>query len=412
MIRTLKNFYHRIIAVVANIWFGFPSREITVIGVTGTDGKTTTSSLIYHILKYAGKQVSLVSTVYAKIGEQEYDTGFHVSTPHSFTVQNFLRKSVDNGDEFFVMETTSHALDQNRVFGVRYEIGVITNITHEHLDYHGTYERYVAAKLKLFDAARYRIANNDDESYSFIKKRFKTNVITYGLKQADYEFDISEKINKPLPKFNKYNFLAAYAVMKRLNIPDDIVFEAMRTYELPPGRMEVLETAPVTAIVDFAHTPHSVKEALSSIREEYVEKKSQRLIHVFGCAAKRDELKRPIMGEESGNYADLVILTEEDYRDEDVTEISYEIAVGLHKTGFTEVTPEEFGTKNKTFTLIGDRGEAVKKAFAISKPGDVLVFTGKGHEKSLCRGTTEYPWNEQEAVQLAFEHRYAQADQE
>jgi UDP-N-acetylmuramoyl-L-alanyl-D-glutamate--2,6-diaminopimelate ligase len=412
MIRTLKNFYHLIVAIIANIWFGFPSREVTVIGVTGTDGKTTTSSLIYHILKYAGKQVSLVSTVYAKIGEEEYDTGFHVSTPHSFTVQNFLRNSVNNGDEFFVMETTSHALDQNRVFGVRYEIGVITNITHEHLDYHGTYERYVAAKLKLFDAARYRVANNDDESYHFIKKRFNTNVITYGLKQADYAFDISKKINKPLPKFNKYNFLAAYAVTKRLKIPDQIIFEAMRTFQMPAGRMEVLETAPVTAIVDFAHTPHSIKEALSSIRKEYIKKKSQRLIHVFGCAAKRDELKRPIMGEESGTYADLVILTEEDYRDEDVNEISYEIAVGLHKAGFSEVTPEEFGIKNQTFTLIGDRGEAIKKAFAISQPGDVLVFTGKGHEKSLCRGTTEFPWNEREAVQLAFEHHYAQSDQE
>src|SRR3989339_1761298 len=145
----IKNIYHLFQAVLANIFYGFPSRKLKVIGITGTDGKTTTTHLIAHILKTAGKKASFVSSVYASIGGVESDIGFHVTTPSSFILQKLLKQSADNHDEYFVLETTSHALDQNRVWGIKYEIGVITNITHEHLDYHRTYEEYVKAKLKL-----------------------------------------------------------------------------------------------------------------------------------------------------------------------------------------------------------------------------------------------------------------------
>ncbi len=157
-------------------------------------------------------------------------------------------------------------------------------------------------------------------------------------------------------------------------------------------------------IVDFAHTPHSLHVALPAIREQYM-KNGGRLIHAFSCAAKRDETKRPIMGEESGNFADLTILTEEDYRDEDPLKINREIAVGLIKAGSREVKPEEFGTNNKTFTIIVERQKAVEKAVQIAKPGDVIVFTGKGHEESLCRGNTEYPWNDKKAIVKELEVR-------
>lgn len=403
MIRTLKNFYHLLVAMVACAFYRFPSNAVRVIGVTGTDGKTTTTSLIYHILTSAGKKASMVSTVYAKVGKREYDTGFHVSTPHSFVVQKFLRKSADNKDDFFIMETTSHALDQNRVFGVRYETAVITNITREHLDYHKTYENYVHAKAKLLQNATYKVVNADDESYRLLKEYLKdvNNVITYGLEKGDVTFDVSEKIGQPLAHFNKYNYLAAYIACKQAGLTDAEIWKGMKSFKLPPGRMEIITDKPFTVIVDFAHTPNSIKEALHTINDMYV-KGSSRLIHVFGCAAKRDIYKRPVMGAESGKVSDLVILTEEDYREEDPYGIASEIISGLIKEGFTESLPEVFGKQKKTYTVIIDRKTAVEKALSIAKPGDVIVFTGKGHEKSLCRGKVEYPWDEQKTIRTVL----------
>ena len=176
MFQTFKNIYHFFQAVIANIYYGFPSRKLKVIGVTGTDGKTTTTHLIYHILKTAGKKVSMVSTVYAKIGAEEFDTGLHTTTPSSFLVQKLLKKAVENGDEFFVLETTSHALDQNRVFGVKYFVAVLTNVTHEHLDYHKTYKKYVDTKAKLLKQSNIVIINSDDHSFERLDKILKHSV--------------------------------------------------------------------------------------------------------------------------------------------------------------------------------------------------------------------------------------------
>lgn len=397
MLRALKNLYHLVVAVFANVRYGWPSRSIKVIGVTGTDGKTTTTSLIYHILKENGRRASMVSTVYAKIGSKEYDTGFHVSTPHSFTVQRFLRESVRNGDEFFVMESTSHALDQNRVWGIRFSTSVVTNITHEHLDYHHTYENYVAAKTKLLRMSRVRFINRDDMSFGPITKIIGSTARTYGLTKGDIVLDISKKIARPLAHFNKYNFLAAYCVCKSEGLSDEQIFSAMKTFVMPPGRMELIQEKPYTVIVDFAHTPNSVREGLEAVQETYV-RAGQRLIHVFGCAGKRDIEKRSMMGRESGLRADFVIITEEDYRDEDPQAIAEQIAAGLETTGFAFEHPDSFGHKRRTYTIIHNRREALSKALAIAKPGDVLIATGKGHEKSLCRGETEVPWDEQNTL--------------
>lgn len=399
MIRQLKNLYHLAVAILANIVYGYPSKQIKVIGVTGTDGKTTTTSLIYHILKTAGKKVSMVSTVYAKVGEKEYDTGFHVSTPHSFTVQRFLKESVANGDEYFIMESTSHAFDQNRVYGVEYAIGVITNITHEHLDYHKTYEAYVHAKAKLLHQSKIRIINHDDQSYEPLIKELSPDekVITYGLKQGDVTIDIAQKTGLKLPEFNKYNYLAAFVVCSKAGIDETTILEAMKTFMLPPGRMELMQEEPFTYIIDFAHTPQSVKVALEAVRDEYL-RDAGRLIHIFGCAAKRDEAKRPLMGFESGDKADLTIITEEDYRDEDPNKIAREIAVGLQKAGMKEVQAEVFGNGKKEYTILNNRREALEKAISIARKNDVIISTGKGHEKSLAHGSSEDPWDEQETV--------------
>lgn len=396
--QTIKNIYHKGTSVIANVAYNNPSKKLKVIGVTGTDGKTTTSSLIYHILKSAGKKVSMVSTVYAQIGGKIYDTGLHVTTPSPFDVQKFLKLAVDHGDEYFVLETTSHALDQYRVGGTEFEIGVITNITHDHLDYHKTYENYVSAKTKLLTASKYPIINADDMSFPAITKILDKKYISYGLKQqADYQFDISQKLFIRLAEFNKYNYLAAYAACTQLGLSEDEILSAMPSYHLPPGRLELIHNNVFSVIVDFAHTAFALHEALKSIREEYVTGNG-RLIHSFGAAGLRDHLKRPHMGEESGTFADLVILTEEDYRTEDPHKIAKEVAVGLKKKGFKEVLPADFGKESKTYTILVNRADAVQKAIQIAQEGDVIAFTGKGHEQSLCRENTEYHWNDKEEL--------------
>jgi len=375
----LKNIYHLFQAILANLWYGFPSRKLKIIGITGTDGKTTTTHLIYHILKTSGKKVSFVSSVFASIGGKESDIGFHVTTPSSFALQKLLQQSANNHDEYFVLETTSHALDQNRVWGIKYEIGIITNITHEHLDYHRTYEKYVKAKLKLLLNSKVAMVNKDDESYPYIKNQISNIKDTYQI----------SKIIKDIPnltKFNQYNYSAAYAVCKELSLSDEVIIKAMKTFQLPKGRLDLVYDKNFKVIIDFAHTPNAFSQLLPEIRKIYL-KQSGRLIHVFGSAGLRDFTKRPLMGNASDKFSDIIILTEEDYRTEDPKKICQQIASGM---------------KNKDYQIILDRQRAINKAVKTAKKNDVVVITGKGHESSLCRGKTEYPWDEYEAVEKAI----------
>ena len=395
-IQKIKNIGHFLIASFANLWYGFPSRKLKIIGVTGTDGKTTTSSLIYHILINSKKKASLITSVSAIIGNTSYDTGFHVTTPSPFAVQGFLKKAIDDGSEYFVLETTSHALDQYRVYGIKYEIGLLTNITHEHLHYHKTYEKYVRAKAKLMKWSKLAIINSDDKSYEIIHKLCRGNCKTYGLKnEADYTLDIANKTGMDLAQFNKYNYLGAYAVCHELGLSDEEIFSAMKTFKLPKGRMEVVYTNGFKVIIDFAHTPNGLHEALNAVKQLY---KPAKIIHVFGSAAFRDDAKRPIMGDESGSHADTTILTEEDYRTEDPQKICREIAVGLYKNDFKQVKNDSYEGSKKTFTVIIDRKQAIEKAVSIVQPNDLILLTGKGHEQSLCRGSKEYPWDDKKAV--------------
>lgn len=390
-IQKVKNLFHLLEAVLANFLYGFPSKKIKVIGVTGTDGKTTTVHLIYHILKSAEKKVSMISTIYAKIGNQEFDTGFHTTTPSAFLIQKFLREAVNQKDEYFVLEVTSHALDQNRVWGVRFEIGVLTNITHEHLDYHKTYENYVKAKGKLFFSSKVAVLNEDDRSYRYLLpkiKNLKLEVKSYNLKLKIL------KNFKNLTQFNKQNYAAAYTVCKILGLSDDFVLKGINTFNLPKGRLDVVYDGEFKVVVDFAHTPNAFKVLLPEIRRQYLSKNNGRLIHVFGCAGLRDFTKRSLMGEISATYSDIIILTEEDYRTENINKIIDQIETGINKL-------KAAGKKLIVLRVI-DRQEAVNKAISLAKKGDVVILTGKGHEKSLCRGKVEYPWDEYEAVDKAL----------
>jgi len=383
MLQKIKNIYHLFRAIGANLWYGFPSRKLKVIGVTGTDGKTTTTHLIYHILTSLGKKVSMMSTIYAKIGGAEYDTGFHVTTPDSFLVQKLLHRAVQNGDEYFVLETTSHAIDQNRVWGIQFEVAVLTNITHEHLDYHKTIEEYAKVKMKLIQMARIGIINIDDEmTRTWSAKRVTRNLKIYGLQnKADYSIDFRKEFPN-LADFNAYNYLAAYAVCRQLGLSDTKIRTAFSTFTLPAGRIDVVYDKDFTVIVDFAHTPNAIKRILVTIKKRYINE-GGRLIHVFGSAGLRDHTKRYAMGEASAIYANVSYITEEDYRTEDPYKIANEIGAG-------------FGKKQYFVEL--NREKAIHMAIDCAKSGDVVIITGKGHEKSLCRGKTEYSWSDIECV--------------
>jgi len=295
-------------------------------------------------------------------------------------IQKFLSQSVKNGDEYFVLETTSHALDQNRVWGVNYHIGVLTNITHEHLDYHGSYKDYVKTKEKLLKMAKFSVVNEEDEGYRYLSQKSKVKSQKFNSK-----LKILEKVGN-LTFFNKQNYAAAYTVCKLLNLSDEEILKAMLTFQLPKGRVDLIYDKDFKVIIDFAHTPNAFLKLLPEIRKKYLKNKG-RLIHVFGSAGLRDNTKRPLMGEISSRFADFIILTEEDYRTEDPNKICQEIASGI---------------KNKNYQVIIDRKKAIEKALKMAKKGDLVIFTGKAHEKSLCRGKTEYPWDEYQAVEIGL----------
>lgn len=396
-LQPLINIYHLLRSFAFNVFYGFPARKLKVIGVTGTDGKTTTTHLIYHVLANTGRKVSMISTVYAKIAGQEFDTGFHVTTPDALMVAKYLKMAVDSGDEYFVLETTSHRLDQNQLTGVNFKVGVITNVTHEHLDYHKTYKNYVLAKSKLLKKSEIKITNADDESYQYFK--LTKGLKTYGFKnQSDYIFDFPGDVTG----FNKYNYLAAFSVCRELGVSGEEFLKAVETFKLPKGRLETVHDGKFKVVIDFAHTPNAFLKLLPDLKNNYL-KSGGRLIHVFGSAGLRDQTKRPLMGEASGQFSDKVIVTEEDYRTEDAMTICREIAKGLENKGFKQVNYDQLHGTEKTYSIILNREKAVRTAVRLAKPGDVVVATGKAHEKSLCRGKTEYPYSEHEAVKKALE---------
>lgn len=396
----IKNVYHTIRAFIANIWYGFPSKHITVIGITGTDGKTTTSHILYHILEKANKKVAMITTVGIKMGEELYDTGLHTTTPSPFYLQKYIKKIVNKGYEYLILEVTSHSLDQNRVFGIPFQIGILTNITREHLDYHKTYENYLDAKLKLLKKSQICILNVDDISYKFAKEKLNNKkMIIYSLKNKDSDFNLNSfKFITPylFGDFNKQNTLAAIAAAKTLGVENKEIRQALLTSKPPVGREEIVYNKDFKIIIDFAHTPHSFSQVLPEISKL----KKGKLIHVFGAAGERDSSKRPLMGTLATSYDDIIILTSEDPRSEKPSEIVEEIASGIDFSGAGEIV--------RLYKIL-DRQQAINEAVMLAKKGDIVLITGKGHERSMNFGNGETPWSEYEAVgnalQLKFENK-------
>lgn len=389
----INNFYHLPKAVLANMIYGFPAGGLKVIGVTGTDGKTTTTNMIYQILKSAGKKVSMVSTVNAIVGGKAYDTGFHVTSPDSFAVQKLVKEARSTGSEYLVLEVTSHAIDQYRFWGVKFDIAVITNITHEHLDYHGTLENYFNTKVSLIKNTKYAIVNQNLKQR--IEKFLKTDygqLLTFGLDKGDLSQN-RIKLRLRIPgDYNIENALAALGVAFVLNIEKEVAQKALESFEGVRGRMEGIKNdRGVKIIIDFAHTPNGLEQSLKTLRL----KNHGNLISLIGCEGFRDTGKRFMMGEIAKKLSDYVIVTSVDPRGQ-LDTINKQIVEGIRKVGANE---------DENFFVIDDRKEAIDFAInKLSKKGDVIGIFGKGHEISMnLDGKKEIPWSDREAVDEALE---------
>lgn len=380
---------HLPLAWLANIFYRFPSKRLTLIGVTGTDGKTTTATLIYEILKQAKFKVALISTVGAKIGEQELQTGLHVTTPNSWELQRLLRQIYDKKYSHVVLETTSHGFDQYRLWGCHFQIGVITNITHDHLDYHKTYERYLLSKAKLFRRTKISILNRDDLSFARLKKLANGTIITYGLKTGDINLQNFPFKTKLLGDYNLSNCLAAIAATKVLHIKESIIRQTIANFRGVVGRMqEIIMGQDFRVFIDFAHTPNALENALNTLNEL----PHRKLIAVFGSAGLRDQAKRPLMGKITSDLADKVVLTAEDPRTENVAEIINQIGSGIKNSAKVIREP--------------DRQKAIDLAIIkLASVGDIVGIFGKGHEQSMCFGNIEYPWSDEKAVKKSLSKR-------
>jgi UDP-N-acetylmuramoyl-L-alanyl-D-glutamate--2,6-diaminopimelate ligase len=415
------------LAWLAAAWHGFPARQLVMVGVTGTDGKTTTASLIHSILQAAGLRAGLVSTVNAVIGDETLDTGFHVTTPDALAVQSLLARMVESGLTHCVLEVTSHGLAQHRVTGCEFDVAVVTNITHEHLDYHRSYEGYRAAKGRLFaglaDAApkpggppKTAVLNADDASHDYLAGLLAPGVrrVDYGLRPVDgvWASDIehapggltflargarfAQAIQASLAgAYNVSNCLAAIgAAVIGLDIPPELAARGIAALPGVPGRMERLNLGqPFTAIVDFAHTPNALRRALETARDMT---DNGRIIAVFGSAGLRDVEKRRLMAETSVELADITILTAEDPRTESLADILEMMAGAARLRG---------GVEGQTFFRVPDRGDALRLAVRLAQPGDMVLACGKGHEQSMCFGTVEYPWDDRTALRAALAER-------
>ncbi len=372
-------------AIFASFLSGFSGGKIRVIGVTGTDGKTTTVNMIFQILRYDRKRCSMISTINASVGNKFYDTGFHVTSPSPWVIQRYLKQAKEGNDEFMILEVTSHALSQFRVWGIPFEIGVITNVTHEHLDYHKTFQNYLLTKAKLIKRSKIAILNRDDLNFDILSKTSQGKIISFGLtREADvnpYDFPI----NLQLPgKYNLQNALAAAATAFSLGIKRSVVKKALENFSGLSGRMESIPNKlGISIFVDFAHTPNGLEQSLGTLRER--RKKSNKLIAVFGAASERDLQKRPLMGEIASRLADIIILTDEDPRFEDSLKIIDEIARGALNNG----SKAEVNLFKEP-----DREKAIKMALGLAKRGDIIGIFGKGHEKSMNYYGEERPWSD------------------
>lgn len=389
--------YHFAKALVAGVKYKFPAKKLRVIGVTGTNGKTSTCFMIWKMLNEAGHKTGLLTTVAWGVEKLEPELN-HMTTVDPATLNARIQKIQEAGVEFLVLETTSHAMAQFRTLGIPIEIAVMTNVTHEHLDYHKTFENYRAAKCKLFKKAKFGVINADDKSAKWFKDASK-KYITYGIKHGDkkavgIELGVSGvkyacgdiKVETKIPgEFNVYNSLAAVCVGEKLGLSKEEIEKGIFALESVEGRMNVIdEGQDFTVIVDYAHAPDALEKVFESIG-----KVKGKVIALHGGAGRRDPSTRGPRGEILGKNADIVIITEDDSRDEDPEKIAEQFVLGAEKVG---------KKAGKDLFVELDRKKAIELAISKAKKGDMVLILGKGHEKTILRKEGAVPFEDIKVV--------------
>jgi UDP-N-acetylmuramoyl-L-alanyl-D-glutamate--2,6-diaminopimelate ligase len=399
----------RAMADAADAWFGRPSQRLEVIGVTGTDGKTTTGFLGMQVLSAGGGRPGLIGTVARRIGDELIPNEDRNTTPEALELQETLARMVAAGNDSVVMEATSHGLALERTRNCRFKVGIVTTVTSEHLEFHGTLEAYRAAKARLVEEAPTAILNADDESFGYFRDRSAGRVVTYAI-EADADLRADDvvadaagsrfqltapswrgSVSLPMPgRFNVYNALAALGLAEAEGVDLALAADALAHSPGVPGRMQRVDVGqPFTLVVDYAHTADSLRKVLSMLRPVT----RGRLIAVFGSAGERDPTKRAAMGRVATELADAVVVTDEDPRLEDPRVINEQIAQGAREAGARD---------GENLLVIDDRRAAIARAVMLAGEGDVILLAGKGHEHSIIYGTEHRWWDEAEVARAAL----------
>jgi UDP-N-acetylmuramoyl-L-alanyl-D-glutamate--2,6-diaminopimelate ligase len=387
----LLSLYHFILALFGAILYGFPSRYLKVIGVTGTNGKTTTTEMIFKILEEAGYKTALINSIRFKIEKEEEPNLLKMTMPGRLFIQKFLRKAVNEGCQYAVLEVTSEGIKQHRHRFIKFNTAVFTNLSPEHIEAHGSFEKYREAKGKLFQACKnIHIINRDDPNAEYFLRFPCAKMFTFGKEDKD----IILASTKILGDFNAWNAAGACKVGLSQGIDWKICKKAIEKIEKVPGRMEEVISEPFKVFVDYAFTPHALEKVYQTLKTLYpkTSKLNRKMICVLGSAGGgRDKWKRPVLGELAAQYCDKIIVTNEDPYDEDPMEIINQVAEG---------------TKGKAEKIL-DRREAIKKSLELAKQNDIVVITGKGCEPWICvKGGKKIPWDDRKVVREEFQSIY------
>jgi UDP-N-acetylmuramoyl-L-alanyl-D-glutamate--2,6-diaminopimelate ligase len=406
VIKVLVPDTRKALAMMASNYYGHPSEKMKFIGVTGTNGKTTTSHLVKSILEAAGEKVGLVGTIEYKIGERILPATH--TTPESLELNELFGQMVEGGCTSVAMEVSSHALDQSRIYGLDFDVAIFTNLTQDHLDYHRTMDKYFEAKKVLFTElkpASYAVINHDDRWGVMIHDSIRTKVISYGIASAadvqakDLKFAMTGTtltINNGhgeltftsslIGKFNVYNILAAYSTGLALGIPREQIIQGINNMKNVRGRFERINApAGWTAIVDYAHTPDALENCLKTVQDVLPSQNRGRIITVFGAGGDRDKTKRPLMGRIAGDYSDIVIVTSDNPRTEEPEKIIDDIIRGV--------------TRHASVLRETDRRTAIERAISCAQRGDVILIAGKGHEDYQIIGQEKIHFSDREIVE-------------
>ena len=394
---------NKAMADMAAAFYDYPSEELELVGVTGTNGKTTVATLLCDLFTMMGHKSGLISTVVYRIGEREIDSTH--TTPDAIRLNAMLREMVDEGCDYCFMEVSSHSVVQDRIRGLRFVGGIFTNLTHDHLDYHGTFSEYIKAKRLFFDALpkkAFALTNIDDRNGEVMVQNTVAKVSRYSLRSmADYRCKVLEMLFdgmlldvcdkevwvQLLGRFNAYNLLAVYGTAMLLGKSSDEVLQAMSALRKVNGRFEPLRSeSGITAIVDYAHTPDALENVIATIND--IRREGQKLYVVCGCGGDRDSAKRPEMGRIASREADVAIFTSDNPRTEDPEKILDQMEEG-----------KEQGSRT---LRISDRAQAINTAVMLAQAGDIILVAGKGHETYQIIGTEKRHFDDREVLSAAF----------